>query len=122
MDLQSSTLQLLAGRTVRIVDDPSPRVEFEDTSTLGRFHRMVQINTIDDANEPDTERDGSRERTKDVAKEANSLRRVQLGRDDFFFPAANGDGRPAGGAQIAYPVDLAPRGPDPTLASYLDDR
>jgi hypothetical protein len=31
-------------------------VEFEDTSALGRFHRMVEIDTIDDANEPDTER------------------------------------------------------------------
>ena len=59
--------------------------EFEDTSALGRFHRMVEIDTIDDANEPDTERHASRVRTEDVAKEANSLCRVQLGRAYFFF-------------------------------------
>jgi hypothetical protein len=97
-------------------------VEFEDTSALGRFHRMVEIDTIDDANEPDTERYASRVRTEDVAKEANSLCRVQLGRAYFFFPAAHGDGRAAGSAQIAHPLDLAPGGPDPTPASYLNDR
>jgi len=76
-------------------------VEFEDRSTLGRFHRMVEIDTIGDANEPDTERYASRERTKDVAKETNSLCRVQLGRTHVFFLAAHGDGRAASGAQIA---------------------
>ena len=71
-------------------------VEFEDTSALGRFHRIVEIDTIDDANEPDTERYASRKRTEDVAKEANSLCRVQLGRAYFFFPAAHRDSRAAG--------------------------
>jgi hypothetical protein len=97
-------------------------VELEDTSALGRFHRMVEIDTIDDANEPDTERHGSGVRTEDVAKEANSLCRVQLGRAHFLFPAAHRDRRAAGSAQIAHPLDLAPGGPDPTPASYLNDR
>ena len=94
----------------------SKGVEFEDSSTLGRFHRKVEIDLIDDANEVDTERYASRERTKDVAKEPNSLCRVQLGRTYFFFPAAYGDGRAARSAQVAHPLDLAPGGPDPTPA------
>lgn len=61
-------------------------------------------------------RSNSRDRTKGVAKELHALCRVQLGRTDFFFPAAHGDGRAAGSAQIAYPVDLAPGAPDPTPA------
>jgi hypothetical protein len=97
-------------------------VELEDTSALGRFHRMVEIDTVDDANEPDTERHASRVRTEDVAKEADSLCRVQLGRAHFLFPAAHRDRRAAGSAQIAHPLDLAPGGPDPTPASYLNDR
>jgi hypothetical protein len=32
-------------------------VELEGRSTLGGFRRMVEIDAIDDANEPDTERD-----------------------------------------------------------------
>jgi hypothetical protein len=83
---------------------------------------MVEIDPIDDANEPDTERSASRVRTEDVAKEANSLCRVQLGRAYFLFPAAHRDRRAAGSAQIAHPLDLAPGGPDPTPASYLNDR
>src|SRR5215216_1821010 len=97
-------------------------VEFEDTSTLGRFHRMVEIDTVGDANEPDTERYASRVRTEDVAEEANSLCRVQLGGGYFFLPAAYRDRRTAGSAQIAHPLDLAPGGPDPTPAFYLNDR
>ena len=91
-------------------------MEFEDRSTLGRFHWMVEIDLIHDANKGDTERYASRERTKDVAKEPNSLCRVELGRTYFFFPAAHGDGRAARSAQIAHPLDLAPGGPDPTPA------
>jgi hypothetical protein len=97
-------------------------VELEDTSALGRFNRMVEIDTVDDANEPDTERHGSRVRTEDVAKEADSLCRVQLGRAHFLFPAAHRDRRATGRAQIAHPLDLAPGSPDPTPAAYLDDR
>ncbi|MDQ6743139.1 MAG: hypothetical protein M3Z97_09585, partial [Candidatus Dormibacteraeota bacterium] len=63
-------------------------MEFEDTSALGSFHRIVQIDTIEGADEPDTERDASRERTKDVAEELDSLRGVELGRTDVFVPAA----------------------------------
>jgi hypothetical protein len=73
-------------------------VEFEDTSALGSFHRMVEIDAIDDANEPDTKRSASRERTEDVAEEANSLCRVEFGRADLLFPAAHRDRRAAGSA------------------------
>jgi hypothetical protein len=82
-------------------------VEFEDTSALGSFHRIVEIDTIDDANEPDTERYASRVRTEDVAKEVHSLCRVQLGRAYVFFPAAYRDGRAASSAQIAHPLAAA---------------
>jgi hypothetical protein len=59
-------------------------VEFEDTPTLGRFQRTVEIDPIDGANEPDTERYASRERAEDVAKELDSLCRAQLGRTSSF--------------------------------------
>src|SRR5262249_39145543 len=91
-------------------------VEVEDTATPRRFHRIVEIDTVNDADEPDTEWDASRERTEDVAEVPNALRRVQLGRSYFFCPAAHRDGRAAGSAQVAHPLDLAPRGPDPTPA------
>lgn len=45
--------------------DLSKSVEFEDGSTLGRFQRTVEIDSIHDANEPGTEQHASRERTKD---------------------------------------------------------
>jgi hypothetical protein len=38
-------------------------VEFEDTPTLGRFQRTVEIDPIDGANEPDTERYASPDRS-----------------------------------------------------------
>ena len=88
-------------------------MELEDTAALGRFHRMVEIDPIDDANEPDTERHASRVRTEDVAKEANSLCRVQLGRAHFFFPAAHRDGRAAGKRADCTPIGPRPRAPRP---------
>jgi hypothetical protein len=107
----------------RLRQRPSSKsVEFEDAPTLGRFRRTVEIYPIDGANEPGTERYASRERAEDVAKELDSLCRVQLGRTYFFFPAAHGDGRSAGGAQIAHLLDIAPGSPDPTPARDLDDR
>ena len=46
-------------------------LELEDHSTLGRLHRMVEIDAIGDADEPVPERDASRERfyppTSDLA-------------------------------------------------------
>src|SRR5262249_17993916 len=96
-------------------------VEFEDTSALGRFHRIVEIDTVDDADEVDTKRNASRERTEHVAEVPNPLRRAQLGRGDLFCPAPQRDSRAAGGAQIAHPLDLAPRGPDPPPVCYRND-
>jgi hypothetical protein len=43
-------------------------VEFEDRSPVGRFQRTVEIDLIDDAKEPDTDRHPARDRTRDVAK------------------------------------------------------
>ena len=94
--------------------------EFEDTSTLGSLYRMVKIDSVDNANEPDSERKASRERTKDVTKKPNSLRWVQLRCSHFFLPVVHGDGRPSSSAQIANPVNVAPGGPDPTPAQDLD--
>jgi hypothetical protein len=97
-------------------------VEFEDTPALGRCHRIAEINTINDADELDTEWNASRERTKDVAEVLNALRRVQLGHSDFFCPASRRDGRAASRAQVTHPLGLAPGGPDPTPASDRNDR
>src|SRR5262245_39391877 len=98
-------------------------MQLEDRSSLGCFlRRPVDIDPVDDANERDTERYASGERTKDVAKECNALCRVKLTRSDFFFPAADGDGRAAASAQVAHPLDLAPGTPDPPLAGGRDDR
>ena len=79
-------------------------VEFEDTSTLGRFQRMGEIDSIYDADEPNTERKAPGERPKDVTKEPNSLRWVQLGCSHLFLPLGHGDGRPSSSAQIAHPA------------------
>src|SRR4051794_23995776 len=97
-------------------------VELEDTSILSRFHRMVEIDPIDDANEPHTARYASSKRAKKVAKELNSLCRVQLGRAHFFLPAARDDGGAAGRAKVAHPLPRGPGGPDPTPTGNLDDR
>jgi hypothetical protein len=97
-------------------------VKFEDTSALGSFHRMVEIDTIDDANEQDTERDASGERTKDVAEELDSLRRAQLGRSDLFLPSAHRNRGSARSSQVLHPMDLAPGRPDPPPARDIDDR
>ena len=76
-------------------------MELEDTATLGRCDRIGEIDTIDEPNELDTERDAAREGTKHVAKEGNALRRIELGRADVFAPAVRGErdgvvrGRPA---------------------------
>jgi hypothetical protein len=97
-------------------------MEFENTSTLGRFQRMCEIDSIDDPNEPDAERYASRERTKYLAKELSSLSRIQLGCDYFLFPVTHRDGRAARSAKIAHPVDLAPWSPDPAPSRDFDNR
>ena len=51
---------------------------------MGRFHRIVEIDTINDAAEEDTKRYASRERAEHIAEVRNTLRWVQLGRVDFF--------------------------------------
>jgi hypothetical protein len=51
-------------------------VKFEDPSTISRCHRIIKIDTINDADEPDTERNASRERAEDIAEVRNTLRRV----------------------------------------------
>src|SRR5713226_9749804 len=50
-------------------------VELEDPSTFGRCQGIVEINTVDDAAELDTERNAARERTEHVAEVPNALRR-----------------------------------------------
>jgi hypothetical protein len=83
---------------------------------------MVEIDTIHDANEGDTTRDGPRIRSQDVAEESDALRRIELCRDHLLPSATHGDGRPTGGAQIEDPVDLPPGSPDPPPTFDLDDR
>src|SRR5829696_3389423 len=91
----------------------SKRGRVEDPSPLGGLNRIVEIDLIDGADEPNPERYPSGERTEEVAKERDAPARVQLGRRDLVFPAAYDDGRTAGSAQVAHPLDVAPRGPDP---------
>src|SRR5262249_19060922 len=76
------------------------RVEFEDSPTLGHGHWIAEVDAVNDAEEPDTERNAARERTEDVAEVSYPLRWVQLGRGYFFRPAPHGDGRAGGGAQV----------------------
>src|SRR5437762_426406 len=113
------------GPCKRALGPPRPstqRMELEDSSALGCLQRMVEIDTVGQANERDAAGDASRDGTENVAEELDSLRGVQLGRRHFFLPAANGDGRAAGGPQVPHPVDLAPRGPHPAPARDVDDR
>jgi hypothetical protein len=96
-------------------------MELKDDSALGGFHRIIEIDTVNDADEPGAERNASRERTENVAEVPDALGRVQLGRTYFFSPAAYGDGGATGGAKITHPLDLAPGSPDPPPASYRND-
>src|SRR5215471_18357763 len=84
-------------------------VELEDAAVPRYFDRIVEIDTIGDPNELHAERRASRKRTENVAKEANALGLIQFGRTHLFAPAAHSDGGAARSAQIAHPVDLAPR-------------
>jgi len=101
----------------------SNRVEFEDPPTLGCFYWITEIDTIDDAEKLETERNGSRERTENVAEVPDALHGIQLGRAYLFGrPVPRRDGRVASRAQVAHPLGLAPGGPDPTPAPYLNNR
>lgn len=97
-------------------------VEFEDSPPVGCCHWIVELDPIDDADELDTERNTSRERAEDIAEVPNPLRRVQFGRGYIFCPAPHSDGRAASSAQVAYPLGLAPGGPDPTPTPYRNNR
>ena len=98
-----------------------PLGQLEDGATLRGFRRIIEIDPVDDANEPS--RPGCpRKRAHHVTEEPDSLRLVQLGGTDFLLAAAHGDRRAAGRAQVADPVDLAPRRPDPAPTLDVDDR
>jgi hypothetical protein len=95
----------------------SPKwVEFEDGSASGRSDRIVQIDPVDNADECEAAWYGSRESAQAVSEELDFLPHVQLGRGDLFLPAVLGDRRATGSAQIADPVDITPRAPDPPPA------
>ena len=91
-------------------------MELEHPSAFRRFDRTPDIHAIDEADERDAERDASREWTKDVAKEPDSLGRIQLGRSYFVLPTSVVDGRVSGSSQVAHPMDLAPGRPDESPA------
>lgn len=95
--------------------------ELEDRPAASGHDRVVQVDTVDDANEGGTERDAPSQGTQDVAEEGHPLCGVQLHRTHLILAAANPDRRLAGGAQVAHPVDFAPRRPYPTPAGVLDD-
>ena len=60
-------------------------MELEDPPTLGRLLRTVEVDAVDEADEPDPERDAARDGSEDVAKERDALRRIQLGRVTTSF-------------------------------------
>ena len=95
--------------------------ELEDRPAASGLDRVVKVDTVDDANERGAERDPPSQGTQDVAEEGHPLCRVELHRTHLILAAAHPDRRFAGGAQVAHPVDLAPRRPYPTPAGILDD-
>src|SRR4029450_10345907 len=89
------------------------RAELEHPSALGRLLRMVQVDLVDEADEPVAERDPAGPGSQHVAEELDALRRVQLSRAKLLAPISHRDRRTARGTQVADPVHLAPRSPDP---------
>ncbi len=77
-------------------------MELEDTAIPGHFDRLIEIDTVGDANELEAERGASRETTEHVAKEHNSLHLIQLGRTHFFAAVAHRDRRALGWRSIDY--------------------
>src|SRR6478735_3009992 len=84
--LPETNARAMAGRTIPKLDFRAwwrvlaNRVEFEDPPTLCRCYRIVEIDTIDNADELDTEGNASRERAKDVPAVLNALRWIQFSR------------------------------------------
>src|SRR5687768_17297616 len=97
-------------------------VELEDGSALGRTDRIVEIDAVDGADEPDTAADAPRQSSEIIPKEADALLRVQLGGANLLGPAAFRDRCLARCSEVTNPVDLAPGSPDPPPALDLDDR
>jgi len=58
-------------------------VDLEDTSTLGHFDWMIEIDTIGDPNELDTERRAPREGAQIVAEEGDSYARFLVRLDEM---------------------------------------
>src|SRR6266566_4594313 len=86
-------------------------MELEDAAIPGDLGRVVQVDAVDETDEHEAKWDASGVRCEDVAEELDSLRRVELGRLDLSLTVALDDGRAWGGAEVAHPVDLAPRRP-----------
>ena len=62
-------------------------MQLEDAWGLGGCRcRPVEIDPVDQADEPDPEREASGDGTEDVAEEHDPLGRVQLGRADLLLP------------------------------------
>jgi len=97
-------------------------VELEDPSALGRCHRIVEIDTVDDADELDTEGNASCERAKDITEVPHALLWIQFSRAYFFCSAPYHDGRAASSTQVPHPLGLTPWRPDPAPAIYRNDR
>jgi len=63
-------------------------LELEHTPTLGRCDWITEIDSIDDAKEPQADGHAAHERSQQVAEEPNSLCRIQLGRGELSAPSA----------------------------------
>jgi len=97
------------------------RVQFEDATVRGDLFRMVEIDAVDEADEQESAWDTSGVRSENISEELDSLRRVELGRHNLILTVALDDGRAPGGAEVAHPVDLAPRRPDEPPAIHPED-
>jgi hypothetical protein len=73
-------------------------VKLEDAAALGGTLRIVDIDTVDEANERRTEGNAPDERTVRLAKEVDPLRLVELDRGHLLGPTALPDRRPTRGA------------------------
>ena len=60
-------------------------MELEDAAILGDLLGMVQVDTIDQPNEQEPERERARERSEHVAQERDALLAVELGRGDLVL-------------------------------------
>src|SRR5262245_22408415 len=96
---RSTSPQYISGRRIDDANQQaararcaSTRVKFEHWSALGRFHRVVDVDLIDGANNPRADPRLSRNRGEDVTDKRGRLWRRQLDRRHLLSLASEADG------------------------------